>query len=168
MAIGLGHVVGMLLGHGQRYGKALVCIERAGRGATEWAVEFVKPDKWRADDGTECQVSDGTTRTVMLAGSTREVAPARPGSAPMALYPFFPIAAPIWGRSGDDWRMLEGPAEDDGKIAVKLESIQEPTYPGKLVIDAAQGHLVELRLGAYSIIVMHFEPTPPDPARLQP
>lgn len=168
MAQHLGHVVGVLLDHGQRFGIATVRIERAGRAATDWAVEFVKPDKWRADGDPDGWVCDGETTVTTLADGTQEYTPVKSGWVPMALQPLFPLAAPVWGRSRDAWRMCESPTEDGGGLVVALESTRPPGYTGKLVVDPDHGYVERMELGAYTLVVTQFEATLPDADRLRP
>ncbi|GGJ70890.1 hypothetical protein [Streptomyces brasiliensis] len=164
----LGHVVGTLLDGGPRYGTGTVRTEVAGRAAAVWDVDFLKPDRWRADDGTERWACDGSVIvTTGAAGSVREERPARAGWVPLPLQPFFPLAAPVWGRRGDDWRLCEGPAAEDGRLVVEVESIRPAGHRGRLVLDAELGYLTALLLPGVTVTVTAFAYEPPDPARWQ-
>jgi len=164
MTTHLGHAIGILLDDEPRHGTASVRIETAGRTPTEWAVEFTKPGTWSADNGTERWVCDRETLAVTSRGGIREERPIRHGWVHKALQPFFAAAAPIWGRRGDDWRLLEGPRLEEGMLIVGVESLKPPGHSGRLIIHPEEGFIAAMLLPGHEVTVTEFDSRPPDPA----
>ncbi|GAA2608415.1 hypothetical protein SMC26_29040 [Actinomadura fulvescens] len=118
---------------------------------------------------------DGERVSTLLPGGGVETVPAWRGlsgeppvysvQVPCPLYPVFPIAAPIWGRSGDEWRMLSA-LRDGTDLRVTLEHAERGDT-GTVVIatgDQRTGHHVRLlSLAGIDIRVMELDTwSPPD------
>jgi hypothetical protein len=157
----LGHAIGTMLDDRPWYASGIVRVARRRQAEDLYEVALVRPDKWLCRTKNESWVSDGTTTAIRRKKGEQETQPAKLGWVHQSLHTFFPIAAPIWGRGSDDWRMKKNPVLQGDLLTVALEDRDDEGYSASVVIDINGRRVVAMGFPDRDIELLEMNPDPP-------
>jgi hypothetical protein len=149
-----GQVVGLLLDEHRWTGGSYVLNAADPDGVSDrYSVAFMRPHRWRIEHAGQLTICDGKEVAYLKDGLLARTRAARLDQVLIPLKPAYPLALPIWGRGGDDFRI--GPVErvsaDD--VTVRLIAANPDYRDGRLMFDIRAGFLRHVDLVSHSYAV---------------